>query len=91
MGADEVDEYLEPEISEECGKFGNVQKVLVHMEKHGEEDDLSSTEVKIFVEFASTAEMHQAIRALHGRYFGGRQVIAEMYDVFLFDNGNLSA
>lgn len=90
VGADEIDEDLEPEISEECSKFGTVKKVLIYKEKQGEEED-AYIEVKIFVEFSQTAEMHAAIKALHGRYFGGRQVIAEVYDVFLFDSGNLSA
>ncbi|XP_022666807.1 poly(U)-binding-splicing factor PUF60-like isoform X2 [Varroa jacobsoni] len=90
VGEDEVDEDLEPEISEECGKFGTVNKVTIYKEKQGEEED-AQIEVKIFVEFSKTSEMHMAIKALHNRYFGGRQVIAEMYDVFLFDSGNLSA
>ncbi|XP_022694525.1 poly(U)-binding-splicing factor PUF60-like isoform X3 [Varroa jacobsoni] len=90
VGADEVDEDLEPEISEECGKFGTVNKVTIYNEKQGEEEN-APVEVKIFVEFSKTSEMHMAIKALHGRFFGGRQVIAEMYDVFLYDNNNLSA
>ncbi|OQR75495.1 poly(U)-binding-splicing factor PUF60-like [Tropilaelaps mercedesae] len=90
VGEDEVDEDLEPEISDECSKFGTVNKVTIYKEKQGEEED-AQIEVKIFVEFSQTSEMHMAIKALHGRYFGGRQVIAEMYDVFLFDSGNLSA
>ncbi|OQR68941.1 poly(U)-binding-splicing factor PUF60-like [Tropilaelaps mercedesae] len=90
VGADEVDEDLEPEISEECGKFGNVNKVTIYTEKQGEEEG-APVEVKIFVEFSKTSEMHMAIKALHGRFFGGRQVIAEMYDVFLYDSNNLSA
>lgn len=90
VGEEEVDEDLEPEISDECSKFGTVNKVTIYKEKQGEEED-AQVEVKIFVEFSQTAEMHLAIKALHGRYFGGRQVIAECYDVFLYDSGNLSA
>jgi len=30
---DDIDEDLEGEVTEECGKFGNVEKVIIYQEK----------------------------------------------------------
>uniref|UniRef100_UPI00398EBC48 poly(U)-binding-splicing factor PUF60 isoform X1 n=1 Tax=Pristiophorus japonicus TaxID=55135 RepID=UPI00398EBC48 len=90
VGPEDIDDDLEGEVTEECGKFGAVNRVIIYQEKQGEEED-AEVIVKIFVEFSMASEMHKAIQALNGRWFGGRKVIAEIYDQDRFDNSDLSA
>uniref|UniRef100_A0A4W3GPB0 Poly-U binding splicing factor a n=1 Tax=Callorhinchus milii TaxID=7868 RepID=A0A4W3GPB0_CALMI len=90
VGPEDIDDDLEGEVTEECGKFGAVNRVIIYQEKQGEEED-AEVIVKIFVEFSMASEMHKAIQALNGRWFGGRKVIAEIYDQERFDNSDLSA
>uniref|UniRef100_A0A8C7NLB3 RRM domain-containing protein n=1 Tax=Oncorhynchus mykiss TaxID=8022 RepID=A0A8C7NLB3_ONCMY len=90
VGPEDIDDDLEGEVTEECGKFGAVNRVIIYQEKQGEEDD-AEVIVKIFVEFSMAAEMNKAIQALNNRWFGGRKVIAEVYDQERFDNSDLSA
>ncbi|KAB0393013.1 hypothetical protein E2I00_010727 [Balaenoptera physalus] len=78
------------EVTEECGKFGAVNRVIIYQEKQGEEEDAEII-VKIFVEFSVASETHKAIQALNGRWFAGRKVVAEVYDQERFDNSDLSA
>lgn len=86
----DIDDDLEGEVTEECGKFGAVNRVIIYQEKQGEEEDAEII-VKIFVEFSMASETHKAIQALNGRWFGGRKVVAEVYDQERFDNSDLSA
>lgn len=92
VGPEDVDETLQEEIQEECTKFGSVSRVIIFNEKQteNEDDDEAEIIVKIFVEFSTTAEATRGKDALHGRFFGGRRVIAELYDQSLFDHGDLS-
>ncbi|XP_077087097.1 poly(U)-binding-splicing factor PUF60a isoform X5 [Siphateles boraxobius] len=90
VGPEDIDDDLEGEVTEECGKFGAVNRVIIYQEKQGEEED-AEVIVKIFVEFSAASEMNKAIQALNNRWFGGRKVIAEMYDQERFDNSDLSA
>lgn len=90
MGPGDIDDALEGEVTEECGKFGRVKRVIVYQERQGEEDG-AEVIVKIFVEFGEVAEMDRAIRALNQRWFGGRQVVAEVYAQERFDSSDLSA
>lgn len=90
VGPDDIDDDLEGEVTEECGKFGQVKRVVIYQERQGEEDD-ADVIVKIFVEFSEVAEMNRAIQALNQRWFGGRKVVAEGYDQERFDNSDLSA
>ncbi|XP_028660053.1 poly(U)-binding-splicing factor PUF60 isoform X1 [Erpetoichthys calabaricus] len=90
VGPEDIDDDLEGEVTEECGKFGAVNRVIIYQEKQGEEED-AEVIVKIFVEFSTAAEMNKAIQALNGRWFGGRKVIAEVYDQERFENSDLSA
>jgi poly(U)-binding-splicing factor PUF60 len=75
---------------DECGKFGEVEKVLIYQEQQGEEEDAEII-VKIFVEFAGNRGVEQAIAALNGRYFAGRVVKAEVYEQELYDARDYSA
>ncbi|XP_073845467.1 poly(U)-binding-splicing factor hfp isoform X2 [Musca autumnalis] len=92
VGPEDVDETLQEEIQEECSKFGTVSRVIIFNEKQteNEDDDEAEIIVKIFVEFSLPAEAERGKDALHGRFFGGRRVIAELYDQSLFDHGDLS-
>ena len=50
VGPEDLDAELESEVTDECGKYGNVNRVIIYQEKQGEEDDAEII-VKIFVEF----------------------------------------
>uniref|UniRef100_A0A3Q3LMJ8 Poly(U) binding splicing factor 60 n=1 Tax=Mastacembelus armatus TaxID=205130 RepID=A0A3Q3LMJ8_9TELE len=90
VGPEDIDDDLEGEVTEECGKFGSVNRVIIYQEKQGEEEDADII-VKIFVEFSMASEMNKAIQALNDRWFGGRKVVAEIYDQDRFNNSDLSA
>ena len=89
IGAEDVDDELENEITDECGKYGYVDRVLIYQEQQSEEED-SEILVKIFVEFSNTKGAEQAINALNGRYFAGRVVKAEIYDQEAYDSKDFS-
>lgn len=72
VGKGEVDDELEAEVREECGRFGAVKTVVIHeMEAH----------VRVFVLFQDEPSTLKAKQALHGRFFGGNQVQAHFYPV----------
>ncbi|MEQ2211167.1 hypothetical protein XENOCAPTIV_027845 [Xenoophorus captivus] len=84
VGPEDIDDDLEGEVTEECGKFGTVNRVIIYQEKQGEEEDADII-VKIFVEFSAASEMNKAIQALNDRWFGGRKVlIREGFIPFIF-------
>ncbi|KAJ8317088.1 hypothetical protein KUTeg_004992 [Tegillarca granosa] len=89
VGPEDLDDELENEVTDECGKYGNVNRVIIYQEKQSEEDD-AEVIVKIFVEFLSQDEVERACAALNGRYFGGRTVRAEKYDIDMFQANDLS-
>ncbi|TRY63824.1 hypothetical protein TCAL_00801 [Tigriopus californicus] len=89
VGPDDVDEQLQEEIEEECSKFGEVERVIIYQERQSEEENAEIL-VKIFVEFKGPDSTKKAKEALHGRFFGGRKVIAEIYDQILYDHNDLS-
>lgn len=90
VGPEDIDDDLEGEVTEECGKFGAVNRVIIYQERQGEEDDAEII-VKIFVEFSDSEEMNKAIQALNNRWFAGRKVVAEVYDQERFNSSDLSA
>ncbi|XP_031575349.1 poly(U)-binding-splicing factor PUF60-like isoform X3 [Actinia tenebrosa] len=89
VGVEDLDEDLEHEVTDECSKFGIVNRVVIYKEKQGEEED-AEVIVKIFVEFSSTSETEKAVAALDNRWFGGRTIKAEEYDEAKFAAGDLS-
>ena len=89
VAPEDVDDDLQDEISDECSKFGEVERVIIYQEKQSEEDN-APVIVKIFVEFKVAASAKRAKEALHGRFFGGRVVTADIYDQDLFDHSDLS-
>lgn len=90
VGPEDIDDDLEGEVTEECGKFGAVNRVIIYQERQGEEDDAEII-VKIFVEFSDSGEMNKAIQALNNRWFAGRKVVAEVYNQERFNKSDLSA
>lgn len=89
VSAEEVDEELHGEVTSECSNYGTVNKVIIYKEKQGD-DEGSEVIVKIFVSFQAPPEAEKAIKALNGRYFGGRVVTAEVYDEEKFEANDLT-
>ena len=54
VGPEDLDDELQAEVSDECGKYGQVNRVIIYQERQGEEDD-AEVIVKIFVEFSDSA------------------------------------
>ncbi|KAJ1908971.1 hypothetical protein IWQ60_011430 [Tieghemiomyces parasiticus] len=76
VALEEVDDELREEFGEECAKFGQVVKVAVHTEPANPPDQ----QVKVFVQFLDASGSQAALAALNGRWFGGRQLAARLYD-----------
>ena len=89
VDADEIDEDLESEVTEECGKYGEVSRVVIYQERQGEEVD-ADVLVKIFVEFSHLDFCSRAIDGLNGRWFGGRKISASAYPQKKFSANDLS-
>lgn len=51
VGVDDIDDDLESEVTDECGKYGHVNRVIIYQERQSEDEDAEIV-VKIFVEFA---------------------------------------
>jgi len=54
VGAEDLDEELESEVTDECGRYGHVERVIIYQEKQSE-DDNAEVVVKIFVEFSENS------------------------------------
>jgi poly(U)-binding-splicing factor PUF60 len=89
VGPEEVDDDLQHEITEECSKYGEVNKVVIYTERQGEDDNAEQI-VKIFVEFRSSQEAEKTAESLNGRWFGGRMIKAELYDLSAYQAEDLS-
>ncbi|XP_021355513.1 poly(U)-binding-splicing factor PUF60-like isoform X1 [Mizuhopecten yessoensis] len=89
VGPEDLDDELENEVTDECGKYGVVNRVIIYQEKQSEAEDAEII-VKIFVEFSNQSEVEKACQALNGRFFGGRIVTAEKYDPDMFNANDLS-
>jgi len=76
----EVDDELEPEVKEECSKYGEVVKCIIYELTGGSPEEA----VRIFVEFKRVESAIKAVVDLNGRYFGGRIVKGNFYDVEKF-------
>ncbi|KAK6758995.1 hypothetical protein RB195_016301 [Necator americanus] len=83
VNPEDIDEYLEEEIKDECSKYGEVQEVVIA-------NDQNAGLVKIFVRFADPKQVDTARAALDKRFFGGHTVSAEIYDQAMFDHNDLS-
>ena len=89
VSPDQVDDELQEEVQEECSKFGEVERVIIYHEKQSEDDDAEIV-VKIFVEFKDAKGAKSCKEKLHGRYFGGKIISAEIYDQDLYDHNDFS-
>lgn len=87
VGPGEVDEDLEPETKEECGKYGEVVKCVI-FEIPGPAVRPEDA-VRIFVEFKRMESAIKAVVDLNGRFFGGRTVRASFFDLDRFRNFDL--
>ncbi|VDP37865.1 unnamed protein product [Schistosoma mattheei] len=72
VGVNEVDDELQEEVMEECGNYGSVLRVLIHI--------MTSQDVRIFIQFDRSDDAKAACCALNQRYFAGRVVQARLYD-----------
>lgn len=52
VSAEDLDEELEDEVTSECSKYGNVERVIIYQERQGVEDD-AEVIIKIFVSFSA--------------------------------------
>ncbi len=87
VGPGEVDDDLQPEVVEECSKYGDVRQCLIYEIPHGAPDDEA---VRIFVQFAKVDSAIKAIIDLNGRYFGGRTVTGSFYSEDKFEKFDLA-
>eukprot|EP00898_Chlorokybus_atmophyticus_P000669 jgi/Chlat1/1602/Chrsp124S00084 len=88
VGPEEVDAELQNEVTEECGKYGNVDRVTIYKEQQS--TNPSDVIVKIFVLFSAVAEAQLAVKALDKRWFGGRTVQAQFYGEARYTGGDYS-
>lgn len=58
---------IKNDVAEECGKYGPVSHIYVDKDSKG----------FVYLKFASADASQQAHQALHGRWFAGRQIVAE--------------
>ncbi|KYQ94260.1 RNA-binding region RNP-1 domain-containing protein [Tieghemostelium lacteum] len=78
MGSeDESDEFLEQDIKEECSKFGEIESIVI-------KNDINQL-VKIFILFKDSSACIACKNKQNGRFFGGRSIKAEFYDVNLYN------
>ena len=54
------------------------------------DEEWAPTIVKIFVLFLDSSGAEAAVKAMNGRYFAGRPVVAEIYDQERFDYEDLA-
>jgi splicing factor 45 len=95
-GGEEDEGELASDVAEECSKHGVVVRVVIHRvgensrlfreEVMGAERDASKA-VRIFVVFSGVAGAWTAMKALDGRFFGGRTVRARYFDEGMFERG----
>lgn len=63
VGVEDLDDDLKDEVTDECEKFGKVNRVIIYQEKQSEEEN-ADVIVKIFVEFSK--QEGQSLGFLHG-------------------------
>jgi hypothetical protein len=83
VGPGEVDDTLQEETAAECEKFGAVVRCLIFEIQNGKVPPEEA--VRIFVKFETKESAERALKDLHGRFFGGRQVRGQFYDEARFD------
>jgi len=89
VGPGEVDEELQPEVVEECAKYGEVVKVVIYEFPQGAQ--VEEEAVRIFVEFQRVESAIKALVDLNGRFFGGRTVRGTFFNLDKFRRLDLMA
>lgn len=100
------DPDLEQDIKDECSNYGQVLTVQFYVcpDMHPHAGDIfvflqyDSVDSKASDFHSSHAKAHncihlgveKALKALHGRYFAGRRLVAEKYDETAFQQGDYS-
>mmetsp|Transcript_19856 Transcript_19856/g.76079 ORF Transcript_19856/g.76079 Transcript_19856/m.76079 type:complete len:639 (+) Transcript_19856:65-1981(+) len=69
---DEVDDELNDEVTEECSKFGEVEKVVIYEEPMPR----GAVDVQVYVFFKTLEASRRAQEALNGRFFARKQISA---------------
>ncbi|KAI8049614.1 hypothetical protein BDF22DRAFT_188281 [Syncephalis plumigaleata] len=80
--AGEADNTLNEELEEECRRFDVITRIPIKV------DNYIAGAAYIFVQVDDVSDAQQAVKMLHGRWFGGRQLAADFYnqDAFIRDN-----
>lgn len=71
---------LHADVKAECVKFGAIQDSHLHIHP--------PSVVSAYVKFAGSTEAEACVRVMHGRWFGGRQLRAGLFDIDRFDAGD---
>ena len=74
------------DVQEECSKYGNILEVKIP--RPMEEEEVAGVG-KIFVRYKTSEEAHEAHRALAGRRFAERTVIAAFQDEVSYEAGDI--
>jgi poly(U)-binding-splicing factor PUF60 len=85
----ERDSHLESQISNECSKYGTVDKVIVYSERSSGRIN-NNDNTRVFVLFRELNDALTARFALDKRYISGRVVNAQFYPAEQFLNGEYS-
>ena len=67
VGVDDLDEELESEVTDECGRYGHVERVIIYQEKQSD-DDNAEVVVKIFVEFSQSSGLFVVAGCITSRF-----------------------
>ncbi|KAF5397148.1 Poly-U binding splicing factor b [Paragonimus heterotremus] len=81
VGPEDCDDELQGEVTSECSRYGAVERVVIHQQLDPQTNEFI---VKVFVHFSTLEAVHNAVEALNGRFFAGRQIRAEPYDLGAF-------
>ena len=79
VGPEDLDDELEAEVTDECGKYGNVNRVIIYQEKQSEEDDAEII-VKIFVEFSDQTGKILFLNTVTDRLLTTTSLLARLYE-----------
>ena len=89
VGPGEVDADLKGEVVEECSKYGRILDSKI-IDLSVEKDDVDPTEaVRIFLKYQDVSQSKFAVETLNGRFFAGRTLGCEFFDVARFDKDEL--
>ncbi|KAL8123819.1 splicing factor U2af large subunit B-like isoform X2 [Apium graveolens] len=83
---DEDYEDILADMKTECGKFGDLVNVVIP--RPNPNGEASAGVGKVFLEYVDTESASKARTGLHGRKFGGNQVVAVFYEEDKFHQGD---